>query len=146
MCNIVGIVLLMVACTANLNRSHAISEHAAGSAAVASAAAAAASFKRSGILRDSDRSLGSDEQSDVADRSSGSSSSSRDSSDSFESGESERLSLADQVRLLTKQMNALMTHRHEDFKLLENNLEKALKKNAIQFADADMRAELDKLR
>lgn len=60
--------------------------------------------------------------------------------------DNDQLSLDDQVRLLTKQMNVLMTRRREDFKLLENNLKKSMRKNAVQFADADVRSELDKLR
>lgn len=58
----------------------------------------------------------------------------------------DELSLEDQVRLLSKQMSALMTRRREDFKLLENSLKKSVRKNAAQMADADVKAELDKLR
>ncbi|XP_034475987.1 protein scabrous [Drosophila innubila] len=57
------------------------------------------------------------------------------------------LKLGDQVRLLTKQLNALMTRRREDYELLEHNLRKSLRltTNAAS-VDADMRSELDQLR
>ncbi|XP_016943521.3 protein scabrous [Drosophila suzukii] len=54
---------------------------------------------------------------------------------------------ADQVRLLTKQLNALMLRRREDYEMLEHNLRKSLRltTNAAS-VDADMRSELNQLR
>ncbi|EDW02021.1 protein scabrous [Drosophila grimshawi] len=57
------------------------------------------------------------------------------------------LELGDQVRLLTKQLNALMTRRREDYELLEHNLRKSLRlTSSAASVDADMRSELDQLR
>lgn len=121
MCNLVKIVVAIV-CLATLNQLNAFG---------ANVAPTSGAFKKNQILRDADQ---------VVDSSSSSSSTeSKDESN-------EKLSLEDQVRLLTKQMNALMTRRREDFKLLENNLKKAMRKNAAQYADADLRAEMDELR
>ncbi|EDV36350.2 uncharacterized protein Dana_GF12920 [Drosophila ananassae] len=55
--------------------------------------------------------------------------------------------LGDQVRLLTKQLGALMLRRREDYEMLEHNLRKSLRltTNAAS-ADADMRSELKQLR
>nr|XP_016943521.1 protein scabrous [Drosophila suzukii] len=55
--------------------------------------------------------------------------------------------MADQVRLLTKQLNALMLRRREDYEMLEHNLRKSLRltTNAAS-VDADMRSELNQLR
>ena len=58
----------------------------------------------------------------------------------------EHLSLEDQVRLLSKQMSALMTRRREDYKMLENSLKKSVRKNAKLFADSDIRSEFEQLR
>ncbi|XP_030565853.1 protein scabrous isoform X1 [Drosophila novamexicana] len=55
--------------------------------------------------------------------------------------------LGDQVRLLTKQLNALMMRRREDYELLEHNLRKSLRLTTdAASVDADMRSELDQLR
>lgn len=61
--------------------------------------------------------------------------------------DNDNLKLGDQVRLLSKQLNALMTRRREDYELLEHNLRKSLKltTNAAS-VDAGMRSELDQLR
>ncbi|XP_011188668.2 protein scabrous [Zeugodacus cucurbitae] len=63
------------------------------------------------------------------------------------------LPLAEQVQLLSKQLNALMMRRREDYELLEHNLRKSLRigttaKDALSAAagDADMRTELQDLR
>ncbi|XP_064543758.1 protein scabrous [Drosophila montana] len=57
------------------------------------------------------------------------------------------LKLGDQVRLLTKQLNALMMRRREDYELLEHNLRKSLRLTTdAASVDADMRSELDQLR
>ncbi|XP_055918937.1 protein scabrous [Eupeodes corollae] len=57
------------------------------------------------------------------------------------------LPLNDQVRLLTKQLNALMTRRREDYELLENNLRKSLRiTNNAENMDMNIRSELDQLR
>ncbi|XP_055620393.1 protein scabrous [Toxorhynchites rutilus septentrionalis] len=56
------------------------------------------------------------------------------------------LSLEDQVRLLTKQLNTLTNQRREDYKMLENNLKKFVRKNSIQLTNAEIRDELDHLR
>lgn len=56
------------------------------------------------------------------------------------------LSLEEQVRLLTKQLNTLTNQRREDYKMLENNLKKYVHKNSIQLTNAEIRDELDHLR
>ncbi|XP_055606167.1 protein scabrous [Uranotaenia lowii] len=56
------------------------------------------------------------------------------------------LSLEDQVRLLTKQLNALTNQRREDYKMLENSLKKYVRKNSMQLTNAEIRDELDHLR
>lgn len=59
----------------------------------------------------------------------------------------DKLKLGDQVRLLTKQLNALMTRRREDYELLEHNLRKSLRLTTdAASVDADVRSELDQLR
>lgn len=59
----------------------------------------------------------------------------------------DKLKLSDQVRLLTKQLNALMTRRREDYELLEHNLRKSLRLTTdAASVDADVRSELDQLR
>lgn len=106
-------------------------------------------FKQNQILRDTDdvsasgATINLDDQSAIdADDHSGSDA----DHDNTDNDDSVEMSLDDQVRLLTKQMNALMIRRREDFKLLENNLKKSMRKNACKLADADVRSELDKLR
>ncbi|XP_017087923.2 protein scabrous [Drosophila bipectinata] len=55
--------------------------------------------------------------------------------------------LGDQVRLLTKQLGALMLRRREDYEMLEHNLRKSLRLTTdAASADADMRSELKQLR
>nr|AAA28880.1 scabrous protein [Drosophila melanogaster] len=55
--------------------------------------------------------------------------------------------MADQVRLLTKQLNALMLRRREDYEMLEHNLRKSLRLTTnANSVDADMRSELNQLR
>ncbi|XP_030387404.1 protein scabrous [Scaptodrosophila lebanonensis] len=57
------------------------------------------------------------------------------------------LTLNDQVRLLSKQLNALMTRRREDYEMLEHNLRKSLRLTTdAANVDADMRSELEQLR
>ncbi|XP_041770755.1 protein scabrous [Anopheles merus] len=56
------------------------------------------------------------------------------------------LTLEDQVRLLSKQLNALTYQRREDYKMLENGLKKYVRKNAAEITDAQIREELDQLR
>ncbi|XP_050326763.1 protein scabrous [Bactrocera neohumeralis] len=65
----------------------------------------------------------------------------------------EALPLAEQVQLLSKQLNALMTRRREDYELLEHNLRKSLRIDATandalsaNAVDMDMRTELQDLR
>jgi len=61
--------------------------------------------------------------------------------------DNDNLQLGDQVRLLAKQLNALMTRRREDYELLEHNLRKSLRLTTnAESVDADMRSELDQLR
>ena len=55
--------------------------------------------------------------------------------------------LNEQVRLLSKQLNALMMRRREDYELLEHNLRKSLQlKSNAENVDLDIRTELDQLR
>uniref|UniRef100_A0A182NJM7 Uncharacterized protein n=1 Tax=Anopheles dirus TaxID=7168 RepID=A0A182NJM7_9DIPT len=56
------------------------------------------------------------------------------------------LTLADQVRLLSKQLNALTYQRREDYQMLESSLKKYVRKNAAEITDAQIREELDQLR
>lgn len=56
------------------------------------------------------------------------------------------LPLKDQVRLLSKQMSALMDRRREDYKILETSLKNSVRKNSMQFGDVETRSELAKLR
>lgn len=63
------------------------------------------------------------------------------------------LPLAEQVQLLSKQLNALMMRRREDYELLEHNLRKSLRIGTTAgdvlsagAEDADMRTELQDLR
>lgn len=56
------------------------------------------------------------------------------------------MSLDDQVRLLSKQMGALMNRRREDYKMLETSLKNSVRKNAQQFGDLDLRNEVNQLR
>lgn len=60
--------------------------------------------------------------------------------------ENDALSLEDQVHLLKNQMSALMNQRREDYKMLENSLKKTMKKNSMQLADSDLKAEVIQLR
>ncbi|KAH8355707.1 hypothetical protein KR200_010260, partial [Drosophila serrata] len=59
----------------------------------------------------------------------------------------EQKALGDQVRLLTKQLGALMLRRREDYEMLEHNLRKSLRltTNAAS-ADSGLRDELNQLR
>lgn len=64
-----------------------------------------------------------------------------------EAEDEDKLKLSDQVRLLTKQLNALMTRRREDYEMLEHNLRKSLRLTTdAASVDADVRSELDQLR
>lgn len=56
------------------------------------------------------------------------------------------MSVEDHVHLLTKQLNALMTRRREDYKLLENSLKKYVLKNSMEVAEIDVKEELSILR
>lgn len=56
------------------------------------------------------------------------------------------ISVEDQLHLLTKQLNALMTRRREDYKLLENSLKKYVLKNSMEVAEIDVKEELNILR
>lgn len=73
-------------------------------------------------------------------------SSESDSSSSSADVDFDDLSLEDQVRLLSKQMSALMTRRREDYKMLETSLKNSVRKNSQQFGDLDLRNELNQLR
>ncbi|ALC40567.1 sca [Drosophila busckii] len=60
---------------------------------------------------------------------------------------SDNAKLSEQVRLLSKQLNALMTRRREDYEQLEHNLRKSLRLTTdAASVDADMRSELEQLR
>ncbi|KAH8402372.1 hypothetical protein KR009_011597, partial [Drosophila setifemur] len=69
------------------------------------------------------------------------------SMESSSSNKDSQKELGQQVRLLTKQLSALMLRRREDYEMLEHNLRKSLRltTNAAS-ADADMRSELNQLR
>ena len=68
---------------------------------------------------------------------------------STENADESTQSLKDQVRLLSKQMTALMNRRREDYKMLENSLLNSVrKKSASQFggSDSGIHSELIQLR
>lgn len=69
-----------------------------------------------------------------------------DDEDDNDAGAALALPLTDQVRLLSKQMSALMNRRREDYKMLETSLKNSVRKNSQQFGDVEMRSELAKLR
>lgn len=72
---------------------------------------------------------------------------SRQPQQQHDEADEDKLKLSDQVRLLTKQLNALMTRRREDYELLEHNLRKSLRLTTdAASVDADVRSELDQLR
>ncbi|KAH8258446.1 hypothetical protein KR038_011593, partial [Drosophila bunnanda] len=59
----------------------------------------------------------------------------------------EQKALGDQVRLLTKQLGALMLRRREDYEMLEHNLRKSLRlTTSAASADSGLRDELNQLR
>lgn len=119
----------------------AIANQMAMVAASSIASPTSAAFKKSHILRDSDQMATATIANSLP-----YDSDNNDSSNDAAADDDGQLSLQDQVRLLNKQMNALMTRRREDFKLLEINLKKSIRKNAQQYADAEILAELEKLR
>lgn len=52
----------------------------------------------------------------------------------------------EQIKLLTKQLNALTDRRQDDLKSLESNLRKYVRKNAVQILNEDLKRELEDLR
>lgn len=56
------------------------------------------------------------------------------------------MSSVDQIKLLSKQLSALMNRRREDYKLLETSLKNYVKTNAAKIVDEDIRVELERLR
>lgn len=67
--------------------------------------------------------------------------------DVYNNNDNEELPIEDQVKVLTKQLNALMYRRREDFQQLENNLKKSLKITAqAEYVDMDIRNEMEQLR
>lgn len=67
--------------------------------------------------------------------------------DVYNNNDSEELTLEDQVKVLNKQLNALINRRREDFQQLENNLKKSLKITAqAEHVDMDIRNEIAQLR
>lgn len=67
--------------------------------------------------------------------------------DVYNDNDNEELPIEDQVKVLTKQLNALMNRRREDFQQLENNLKKSLKITAqAEYVDMDIRNEMEQLR
>lgn len=68
-------------------------------------------------------------------------------SDANSLNNSKTISLEQEVRLLSKQLNALMNRRREDYELLEHNLRKSLQLTTnAEHVDLDLRTELEKLR
>uniref|UniRef100_A0A336LHT5 CSON010435 protein n=1 Tax=Culicoides sonorensis TaxID=179676 RepID=A0A336LHT5_CULSO len=55
-------------------------------------------------------------------------------------------SIDDQIKLLSKQLNALTERRQDDLKSLENNLRKYVRKNAVSILNEDLKRELEDLR
>lgn len=64
----------------------------------------------------------------------------------YDDDSSSELSVEDQMKLMSKQLSALMNRRREDYKLLETNLKKYVKTNAAKFVDDDIQNELERLR
>ncbi|GAB0100725.1 hypothetical protein DMENIID0001_168100 [Sergentomyia squamirostris] len=54
--------------------------------------------------------------------------------------------ISEQVSLMSKQLDALMIRRREDYKLLEENLKKYVRKNVQQYTTVDVREEINQLR
>lgn len=52
----------------------------------------------------------------------------------------------EQIKLLSKQLEALMDRRQEDYKLLENSLLSDIRKNSDSYLDMDVKRELKDLR
>lgn len=52
----------------------------------------------------------------------------------------------EQIKLLSKQLNALTERRQDDLKSLESNLRKYVRKNAVQILNEDLKRELKDLR
>lgn len=52
----------------------------------------------------------------------------------------------EQIKLLSKQLNALTERRQDDLKSLESNLRKYVRKNAVQILNEDLKRELEDLR
>ena len=52
----------------------------------------------------------------------------------------------EQIKLLSKQLDALMDRRQEDYKLLENSLLSDIRKNSDSYLDVDVKRELKDLR
>lgn len=52
----------------------------------------------------------------------------------------------EQIKLLSKQLNALTERRQDDLKSLESSLRKYVRKNAIQILNEDLKRELEDLR
>lgn len=52
----------------------------------------------------------------------------------------------EQIKLLSKQLDALMERRQEDYKLLENSLLSDIRKNSDSYLDVDVKMELKDLR
>lgn len=98
------------------------------------------------VLRDEDNILVDISSLAKAELSSSSSSSSSSSASTEDNNGETVLPLEDQVRLLSKQMSALMNRRREDYKMLENSLKKSVRQNSVQFGDSELRSELVKLR
>lgn len=67
--------------------------------------------------------------------------------DVYNDNDNEELPIEDQVKVLTKQLNALMNRRRDDFQQMENNLKKSLKITAqAEYVDMDIRNEMEQLR
>ncbi|XP_059612535.1 protein scabrous [Phlebotomus argentipes] len=60
--------------------------------------------------------------------------------------EGSEVPISEQVSLMSKQLNALMTRRREDYQLLEENLKKFVRQNAQQYTTVDVREEINQLR
>lgn len=111
--------VFLVLCIIGLTHSNVISDKS--------------TFKDNDVLRDEDKLILDIESSESDSVSTG-------------SGDFDDLSVEDQVRLLSKQMSALMNRRREDYKMLETSLKNSVRKNSQQFADLDLRNELNQLR
>lgn len=63
-----------------------------------------------------------------------------------ENNEEERMSVNDQISLLSRQLNMLTERRQEDYRMLERSLHSYVQKHLEQYLNVDIKKELKDLR